>query len=124
MSQDVLLLAPVGLLPVLIYLVMLVYMDSYKLVTLRSVLAAIAAGAALTVLAYVLNTEIRQISGMPFSAHARYVAPVVEEVLKAAIIVWLFRTHRIGFLVDGAIFGFAVGAGFAVAENFFYLATL
>lgn len=122
MSQDVLLLAPVGLLPVLIYLVMLVYMDSYKLVTLRGVLAAIAAGALLTVIAFFINTEIRQATGLSFSHYARYVGPFVEESMKALIIVWLFRTHRIGFLVDGAIFGFAVGAGFAVAENFFYLA--
>ena len=122
MSQDLLLLAPVGLLPVLIYLVMLVYMDSYKLVTLRGVLAAIAGGALLTVTAFFINTELREATGLSFSVYARYVGPLVEETLKALVIVWLFRTHRIGFLVDGAIFGFAVGAGFAVAENFFYLA--
>lgn len=122
MSQDLLLLAPVGLLPVLIYLVMLVYMDSYKLVTLRGVVVAIAAGALLTVFAYFLNGELRQAMGLPFGAYARYVGPFVEEILKALVIIWFFRTHRIGFLVDGAIFGFAVGAGFAVAENFFYLA--
>ena len=29
--------------------------------------------------------------------------------------------HRIGFLVDAAIFGFAVGTGFALAENLYYL---
>jgi len=31
------------------------------------------------------------------------------------------RMHRIGFLVDAAIFGFAVGTGFALAENLYYL---
>ena len=35
--------------------------------------------------------------------------------------IFLFKTHRIGFLVDSAILGFAVGAGFSVAENFYYL---
>jgi RsiW-degrading membrane proteinase PrsW (M82 family) len=121
MSDDLIVLAPVGLLPVLLYLGMLVYMDSYKLVTFRRVLAAILAGAALTLLAYVVNSELRAASGMGFDPYSRYVAPVTEEVLKALVVVWLFRTHRIGFLVDGAIFGFAVGAGFAVAENFIYL---
>jgi RsiW-degrading membrane proteinase PrsW (M82 family) len=29
--------------------------------------------------------------------------------------------HRIGFLVDAAIFGFTVGSGFAVIENLYYL---
>ena len=44
-----------------------------------------------------------------------------EEVLKALVIVFLFRIHRIGFLVDSAIMGFAVGAGFAFVENLYYL---
>ena len=35
--------------------------------------------------------------------------------------VFLFKTSRIGFLVDSAILGFAVGAGFGVVENFYYL---
>lgn len=121
MSDDLIVLAPVGLLPVLLYLGMLVYMDSYKLVSLRRVIAAILAGALLTLVAYVVNTELRSLSGLSFSAYSRYVAPVTEELLKALVVIWLFRTHRIGFLVDGAIFGFAVGAGFAVAENFIYL---
>jgi hypothetical protein len=49
------------------------------------------------------------------------VAPVTEELLKALVIVALVRMHRIGFLVDAAIFGFAVGAGFALVENVVYL---
>ncbi len=36
----------------------------------------------------------------------------------------LIRFNRIGFLVDAAIFGFAVGTGFAVIENLYYLASL
>ena len=41
--------------------------------------------------------------------------------LKALIVVVLIRTHRIGFLVDAAILGFAVGTGFALVENLYYL---
>jgi hypothetical protein len=37
------------------------------------------------------------------------------------LIMVLIRTHRIGFLVDAAIFGFAVGTGFALVENLYYL---
>jgi len=122
MSQDLLVRAPVGLLPVLLYLALLLWMDSYKLVTLRAVLAVILAGAGTAVVAYFVNGELRAMSGLPFDSYVRYVAPAVEELLKGLVVVALFRAHRIGFLVDGAIFGFAVGAGFAVAENFFYLA--
>jgi hypothetical protein len=51
----------------------------------------------------------------------RYVGPIAEELLKAIVIVVLVRTHRIGFLVDAAIFGFAVGTGFSMVENAYYL---
>ena len=46
---------------------------------------------------------------------------MMEELLKALVVWWLLRTGRIGFMVEGAIYGFAVGAGFAVAENIVYL---
>jgi hypothetical protein len=60
-------------------------------------------------------------TGVSPTAYARFVAPPIEEALKAAFLLFLFRSHRIGFLVDGAIHGFALGAGFAVVENLWYL---
>jgi RsiW-degrading membrane proteinase PrsW (M82 family) len=119
--QEVLVKGLVGLLPVLIFLVVLVWMDSYKLVRLRSVLAVIAMGGAMAWVAMYLNGWLIGVLGWPLQPYSRYVSPLVEEVLKAAIIVFLFRSSRIGFLVDSAIMGFAVGAGFALVENFYYL---
>jgi RsiW-degrading membrane proteinase PrsW (M82 family) len=110
-----------GLLPVLIFLVVLVWMDSYKLLRLRTVLAVIAVGGLAAWLALFLNGWLIDSLGMEFRPYSRYVAPLVEEGLKALVIVYLFRSSRIGFLVDAAIMGFAVGAGFAVIENFHYL---
>ena len=121
MPQEVLVKGLVGLLPVLIFLVVLVWMDSYKLVRLRSVLAVIAMGGAMAWVAMYLNGWLIGVLGWPLQPYSRYVSPLVEEVLKAAIIVFLFRSSRIGFLVDSAIMGFAVGAGFALVENFYYL---
>ena len=34
------------------------------------------------------------------------------------------HTHRIGFLVDAAILGFAAGTGFAMVENMYFLGTI
>jgi len=121
MSFDVLAAAPVGLLPVVIFLVVLVYMDSYKLVRLRLVLWVIALGGAMTVASYFVNGFLIERTGLDFREYSRYVAPLAEETLKGLAMVYLFRTSRIGFLVDAAILGFAVGAGFAVVENFYYL---
>jgi hypothetical protein len=55
---------------------------------------------------------------------ARYLAPPLEETLKALWIVFLLCRGRVGFLVDAAILGFAVGAGFALVENVEYLRAL
>jgi RsiW-degrading membrane proteinase PrsW (M82 family) len=106
---------------VLIFLVALLYLDSYKLVSLRTVLVVILAGGLMTVVSYFVNGFAYDLLGINFGYYTRYVSPIIEEGLKALVIVYLFRTHRIGFLVDSAIMGFAVGAGFAVVENFHYL---
>ena len=121
MSLELLTRAPVGLLPVMIFLVVLLYMDSYKLVSLRAVLAVIVMGGLTALAAMFFNSGLLGVTEIPFKPYSRYVSPVVEEMLKAMIIVYLFRSHRIGFLVDSAIMGFAVGAGFALVENLQYL---
>jgi RsiW-degrading membrane proteinase PrsW (M82 family) len=121
MLSDLIIRAPVGLLPVLIFLVVLLYMDSYKLVGLRTVLAVILAGALLPVAGYWINGYLIAELGWDLQLYSRYAAPIIEEGLKACVMIFLFRTHRIGFLVDSAILGFAVGAGFGVIENFYYL---
>jgi len=119
--MDILARAPVGLLPVIIFLVILVYMDSYKLVSLKSVLAVIVLGGMTAIAAMYANGWLLSATDIPFRPYARYVSPVVEESLKALVIIYLFRSNRIGFLVDSAIMGFAVGAGFALVENYQYL---
>lgn len=121
MLTDLLTRAPVGLLPVLIFLLILLYMDSYKLVSLRTVIWVILTGTLLPVAGYWLNGYAIGLLGWDFPTYSRYVAPVIEEGMKACVMIYLFRSHRIGFLVDAAILGFAVGAGFGVIENFYYL---
>jgi len=124
MTVDLVVKAPVGLLPVLIFLVVLVWMDSYKLVRLRSVITVIVIGGLIAWAAMYLNGWLLGVLEMELQPYSRYVAPLVEEALKALVIVYLFRSSRIGFLVDAAIMGFAVGAGFAVVENLHYLQVL
>jgi hypothetical protein len=108
-----------SLLPVLIFLLALELIDTYKLVRLRRVLQNIAAGCAVGLLCYVVNTGAS--AEVDPGSWARFGAPVVEEVLKALVVVVLIRAGKVGFMVDAAICGFAVGAGFALVENLFYL---
>ena len=113
----------VGLLPVLCFLAALLYLDSYKLVSLRAVVAVVAVGAAVAGASYLANVQLLAAFSIDFSLFTRYVSPLSEELLKGLVIVALIRAHRIGFLVDAAIAGFAVGTGFAVVENLYYLHT-
>jgi RsiW-degrading membrane proteinase PrsW (M82 family) len=110
-----------GLAPVACFLAALVLLDSYKLVRLRVVLAIVAAGLAMAVASYLVADGVLRVVSLERTTFSRYVAPVVEEMLKGAVILLLIRWHRIGFLVDAAILGFAVGTGFALGENLHYL---
>jgi RsiW-degrading membrane proteinase PrsW (M82 family) len=114
----------VALLPVLLFLGLLVFLDSFKLVSLRSVLVALAAGAVAALAGGQANGWLLDATGLSTHAYSRYGAPLVEETLKAVWIVLLLRRGRVGFLVDAAVLGFAVGAGFALVENVEYLRAL
>ena len=111
----------VSVLPVFLFLGALVLLDSYKLITLRAILLAVAAGAAAALAGYAINVSLRPALGLDLARYSMYVAPVVEELLKATYIVWLLRRNKVGFVVDAAIYGFAVGTGFAFFENIYYL---
>ena len=113
--------ALVGLLPVCCFLGALVFLDSYKLVSLRWVLGAIGLGCIAGLSSYPLNVGARDLLDIEFLTLTRYVAPFIEEALKGLIVVFLIRRNRIGFPVDAAIFGFGIGAGFAIFENLYYL---
>jgi RsiW-degrading membrane proteinase PrsW (M82 family) len=114
----------VSLFPVLALLATLIVLDSYKLVTLLSVLTAIGAGIIAAGLAMLINGILLRQLGLEMSTYSRYVAPVIEELLKSMYVIVLIRRNRVGFIVDAAIYGFAVGAGFALVENFVYLLSL
>src|SRR5215470_14464112 len=114
MSTNFLLMAPIGLSPVLFFLLVLVHLDSWKLVDLITVLQMLFVGAVLAAVSMVVNALAMNFWHMDFPTYGKYVAPVFEECLKASVLVYLFIRNRIGFMIDAAIMGFAIGAGFTV----------
>ena len=124
MTADLVLHALLGLLPVCCFLAALVYLDSYKLVPLKWVVSVIVLGCIAAIASYPVSVMGLQWMGVEFTTYTRYIAPFIEEALKGLIVWYLIRSNRIGFLVDAAIFGFAVGAGFAIFENLYYLTIL
>ncbi len=114
----------IGLLPVFAFLLALILLDSFKLVKLRTVAGLIAAGVLAALASLVVNRWLASNFDIETAAITRYVAPFVEEILKGAVIVFLILRHRVAFLVDAAIIGFAIGAGFAALENIHYFNAL
>jgi RsiW-degrading membrane proteinase PrsW (M82 family) len=110
----------VGFLPVLLLLGGLLAADSFKLVTRRQVLVAILWGAGAAAVSFVLNRLLLDPAGVPPVFLRRYLAPLIEETLKAAPIFSLIAASRVGFLVDAALLGLASGTGFALVENAWY----
>ena len=113
-----------GLLPVMAFLAVLILLDSYKLVHPRRVVHLLIAGGLAALVSLAAHWVIGRMLGLDGVQIARYVAPVVEELLKALPVVVAISRRRIGFLVDASIVGFAVGAGFAAVENIQYFLAL
>lgn len=106
----------VSLLPVFVFLTALIFLDTFKLIPLRFVLISILSGMLAAACA-------RLVSLIP-AENYRLLAPLVEETLKSLYLIYLIWRKRIGFMVDGAIHGFAIGAGFSLIENLVYLEAL
>jgi RsiW-degrading membrane proteinase PrsW (M82 family) len=122
-NAPLLVLGAIALVPVLLFLAGLVQLDGYKLLRLRTVLAFVAAGAVAGVASYFANNWAYERFTGDFSAFSHYVSPWIEECLKALLLVFLVRTRRVGLPVDAGIAGFAIGTGFALIENLYYLAS-
>jgi RsiW-degrading membrane proteinase PrsW (M82 family) len=124
MDAELLLKALIAMAPVLLLLLVFDRLDVFNLIPMRDIGLLVLAGAALALFSYFANLSV--LDGFPFgfTAYSRYVAPVIEESLKAAPIIFLFARNRLGFKLDAAIAGFAVGTGFSMAENLWYLAEL
>ena len=113
-----------ALLPVVAFLVLLLVFDSFKLVPKSTVAIALGTGAAAAIAISPLHGWIFEVTEFHTGGVARYIAPLTEETLKLICLLYPFMRRQIGFLVDAAIIGFAIGAGFAVVENLEYLRDL
>lgn len=111
----------VSLSPSILFLFCLRLLDSYKLVKLKTVTLLLICGFVAAAAAYFININLIPALQMEGRQYSRFIAPPVEEILKASFIVFFLLRKRIAFIVDSAIFGFSVGTGFALLENIYYL---
>jgi len=110
-----------ALVPVLVMLGVFVWLDAFKLMSFGEILLLLVLGGLAALVAYPISGRFLDTLPIGFSTYSRFVAPWIEEFLKGIVIVGLFRLNRIGYKLDAVISGFAIGAGFSVVENVFYL---
>ena len=113
-----------ALVPVLLLLAIFVSFDAFKLMSLREILVLLLLGGLAAVASYPVSGRLLDTLPIGFSNYSRFYAPWIEEFIKGAVVVALFRFNRIGFKLDAVLSGFAVGAGFSVLENMIYLVRL
>ncbi len=111
----------ISLIPVFLLLIMMLYLDSLKLVNKKLLLTCLGWGIVSSGLSYFLNTFLINNLHVNFDTYSGFIAPVVEETLKFSLLWVLIKTSRIGFMIDAAVYGFSIGAAFSLVENLFYL---
>jgi len=109
----------VSLLPVILFLLVLNSLDTFKLLKPTLIALVMFWGFISTLLAYPINTFFFSILNEKLVSGLT--APIIEETLKFIIVGILFYKNKLGFLADALIIGFAAGAGFSIVENLFYL---
>ena len=110
-----------ALVPVLILLAVFVWLDAFKLMSLKEIAVLLLLGGFGALAAWPVAGRFLDTLPIGFSGYSRFVAPWIEEAIKALIMILLFRMNRIGYKLDAVISGFAIGAGFSVVENIIYL---
>lgn len=111
----------VALLPVLAFLFVLIYLDSFKLIKKDILLYTVLWGILSAVVSFFVNTYLAELWCIDERTFRRLVSPLVEETIKGLFLVYIALRSIAGFRIDGAIYGFAVGTGFALYENIFFI---
>jgi RsiW-degrading membrane proteinase PrsW (M82 family)/cell division protein ZapA (FtsZ GTPase activity inhibitor) len=106
----------------LAFLLVVKWLNFFETHRFRLILLALVWGAFAVELSYQVSHPMRLVLGAQFTA--THTAPIVEEVFKSLILLYLVRRADTTFFVDGAVYGFAAGIGFAIAENMLYLSRL
>ena len=107
-----------ALLPVAVYIFLVYKLDNFSLLSVKRLLLLMVSGMLAALLCfglfYLLQARLSEKT-------SDILFPLLEEAVKAIPLLLLARRKRIAFFIDSVICGAAVGGGFSVLENIFYL---
>lgn len=106
----------VSLLPVVLFLILLILMDSFSIVRKGQLAIAICWGMSVCIALFQLFKYI----SLPDS---EIVTPIVEELFKSLLLLYFIYKSKMAFFIDSAIYGAAVGVGFSLVENMIYISS-
>jgi RsiW-degrading membrane proteinase PrsW (M82 family) len=107
-----------ALLPVVIYIFVVYKIDNFSLISIKNLLMLVLCG---MVAALVCFGLFQQTGRILTENQSDFLNPVMEEIVKAIPLLWLATRKKIVFFIDSVICGAAVGGGFSILENIFYL---
>ena len=107
-----------ALLPVVIYIIVVYQIDNFSLISVKRLLLLILCGMLTALACFALF----QLTGKIIpQSQSDSVNPIIEEMVKGIPLLWLATRKKIVFFIDSVICGAAVGGGFSILENIFYL---
>ena len=107
-----------ALLPVVIYIFVVYKIDNFSLISVKNLFLQVFCGMVTALVCFGLF----QLTGeMLADEHSDYINPVLEEIVKGLPLLYLASRKKIVFFIDSVICGAAVGGGFSILENIFYL---
>ena len=107
-----------ALLPIAIYIYVVYKLDNFSLLSVKRLLSLVLCGMLAAIACYGLFS----MTGKILSGQVSEIAdPVMEEAVKAIPLLILAMRKKIVFFIDSVICGAAVGGGFSILENIFYL---
>ena len=107
-----------ALLPVVVYLLVVYKIDNFSLVCVTRLCLLVACGMATALVCFGLF----QLTGPLLTAQqSDVVNPILEEAVKGLPLLVLACRKKMVFFIDSVICGSAVGGGFSILENLFYL---
>ncbi|MCR5710221.1 MAG: PrsW family intramembrane metalloprotease [Bacteroidales bacterium] len=107
-----------ALLPVAIYIFVVYKLDNFSLLSVKRLLMLVLCG---MVAALACFGIFRAIDHWIPEKVSDWLYPIVEEAVKAIPLLVLASRKKIVFFIDSVISGAAVGGGFSILENIFYL---
>jgi protease PrsW len=105
----------------LLFLYIIWSLEIYALARFKLLLVALGWGVVAFGIALGIQTVMLRTGILTLEQVKLFSAPILEEVLKAALIIVLAARMWLRYSVDGTAYGFAIGTGFAIGENLLYI---